>query len=66
MESEAKSKLLNIKEAAKVLGLNVQRLRYEVYLGRIPHVKIGRSVLFTQVQLDQWIDSLKTGGLSEI
>ena len=58
MENELKSKLLNIHEAAEFTGLKVQRLRYEVFLKRIPHIKLGRSVRFTKEQLDEWIKKL--------
>ncbi len=57
MEIETKSKLLKIGEAAHYLGLAVQRLRYEVFLKRIPHIKLGRSVRFTIEQLDAWIEA---------
>lgn len=55
MKNESKSKLLNITEAAEYLGLSVQRLRYEVFVKRIPHVKLGRTVRFSIDQLEAWI-----------
>ena len=63
MEIETMSKLLNISETAQHLGLSVQRLRYEVFLKRIPHIKLGRTVRFSVEQLNEWIKSnSKSGG----
>jgi len=56
-------RLITVQEAAVLLGLAVQRIRYEVFLGRIPHIKLGRSVRFTKDQLETWIKSnSKDGG----
>lgn len=59
------SKLLNIEEAARYLGMPVSRIRYETFIKRIPFIKIGRSVRYIKEQLDAWIESHMEGGKDE-
>ncbi len=54
--------LMTINEAAEYLHLQVSRLRYEVFIKRIPHIKIGRSIRFSQTQLDSWIEANSKNG----
>ena len=53
--------LMNTESAAAYLGLKESRLRYEVFLKRIPFVKLGRSVRFSKEQLDKWISENSKG-----
>jgi excisionase family DNA binding protein len=63
MNEAIQTALLDIKRAAEYLGLKPQRIRYEVFKGRMPHVKLGRSVRFTVQQLETWIQkNSKKGG----
>ena len=48
-------RLINIKEAAEYLGLTVNTLRCRCSRRTIPHVKIGRTVRFDILKLDQMI-----------
>lgn len=59
---ESNKKVLKIEEAAEYLQLTVSRLRYEVFIKRIPHIKLGRSIRFTKDQLDNWLESNSNGG----
>jgi len=43
-------------EAAKRLGISVVTLDREVSRKRMPHLRIGRRVLFTEQLLDQYIE----------
>lgn len=64
MNNEVKQneRLITVEEASKILGLSSHRIRYEVFIGRIPHVKLGRSVRFTKEQLASWISSNSKNG----
>ena len=50
--------LMTCADVSKYLGLKPSRIRYETFLKRIPHIKIGRSVRYTKIQLDAWIKGL--------
>jgi excisionase family DNA binding protein len=49
--------LLNCAEVAKYTGFTESRIRYETFLKRIPHIKIGRSVRFSKPAIDAWLES---------
>ena len=53
--------LMVIEEAASFLRLSVGRLRYEVFLRRIPFFKMGRSVRFSREDLSNWLETKKKG-----
>jgi excisionase family DNA binding protein len=48
-------KLLTIKECAKLLHLADITLYKMVYRREIPFVKIGRSVRFSEVKINAWL-----------
>lgn len=52
--------LMRIEEAAEYLGFAKQTLRNWVSDGRIPYVKIGRSVRFRRSELDEWVEEQDT------
>lgn len=58
MEVEFKP-LLSIKQAAALLNLKESRLRYEVFMKRMPHHKIGRSIRFQEDELKHWVQTKK-------
>lgn len=60
-----RKQLLTCKEAAAYLNLNESRIRYEVFLKRIPHIKIGRTVRFATEQLDNWISKYSVECVNE-
>lgn len=47
--------VLTVKEASRHIGLSSNRIRYEVFKGRIPYIKIGASIFFRAKDLDNWI-----------
>jgi len=65
MKEKKENQLLDCEEASLYLGLPKSRIRYEVFLKRIPHIKIGRSVRFTREQLNAWIEQHIAGGKNE-
>lgn len=50
-------KLLNYQEAADYLQIAENTLRVWVSRGRVPYTKIGRTVRFTQEQINQIVES---------
>lgn len=51
--------LLTTVEVARLLSLSVSRIRYEVYVNRIPYLKIGRSIRFSRKQIEIWISTMQ-------
>ena len=49
------SRFLTLTQAADFLNFKVSRIRYEVFLKRIPHMKIGRSIRFSEKDLITWV-----------
>lgn len=54
--------LTGISDLCLYLGLKESRIRYEVFLSRIPHLKISRSIRFSKTAIDQWLLSKTKGG----
>jgi excisionase family DNA binding protein len=59
VDKDKKSEMLSCKEAADFLNLTEGRLRYEVFLKRIPYFKLGRTVRFSISDLIGWLESKK-------
>ena len=57
--------LINIEQAAKLLKMGESTLRRKVRDKEIPHVRIGRRVLFDPEDLQKWVNSLKIEPRSE-
>ncbi len=47
--------LLTVREAAKLLTISAKKLYRMAALGRVPHVRLGRSVRFRREDLERWI-----------
>jgi len=47
--------LLTVRDAAKLLTISAKKLYRMAALGRVPHVRLGRSVRFRQEDLERWI-----------
>jgi predicted DNA-binding transcriptional regulator AlpA len=47
--------ILDAAGVAEYLGFKVSRIRYETFLNRIPHIKLGRSVRYSKLKIDEWI-----------
>lgn len=58
--------LINIKEAARLLGVSLYTLRNYVAWRRIPYIKIGRRVLFDVSDLAAYIASRKVAPRREV
>ncbi|MBS1798094.1 MAG: helix-turn-helix domain-containing protein [Acidobacteria bacterium] len=55
-EEQTKKITLDRKEAAEFLGISVVTLDREVAKKRIPHVRLGRRVLFTHSLLQAYLE----------
>jgi excisionase family DNA binding protein len=57
--AETSKILLNIRELSGLTGLAVPTIYEYVSMRKIPHVKIGKRVLFDRGEIDKWIEALK-------
>ena len=57
--------LMTCSEVALYLRVPVSRIRYETFLRRIPFIKIGRSVRYSKIKIDEWIQKNERGGLND-
>jgi excisionase family DNA binding protein len=55
--------LVNIEMAARMTGLAKGTLYNMVSAGTVPHIKLGRRVLFREEDLGLWIDQHRRGPL---
>lgn len=46
---------LNLKEAAHKLGVSSEMLRRLVAEGGVPHLRIGKRIIFNAMALEQWV-----------
>jgi excisionase family DNA binding protein len=53
---------LDAKEAASYLRISVNALRIKACRGEIPKYKLGRTLRFKKVELDNLLESSLTGG----
>lgn len=58
---KSSNEILSLSEAADLTCLKESRIRYEIFRGQIPHLKIGRSVRFQKTDLMDWLNSKKRG-----
>ncbi len=54
-EGKDREVLLTVKEAAKLLTISAKKLYRMAALGRVPHIRLGRSVRFQREELERWI-----------
>jgi len=55
-------KLYSTKEAARYLDLTESALKYHIYQGNIKPQKVGHSLVFTQNQLNQFLQTHRPQG----
>ena len=55
MNEQSNSGLYSTAEAAKYLGVHIQTLKYHVYRGNVRPVKVGKTLVFPQDVLDQFL-----------
>ena len=54
------NKYLNVKEAAIYVNIPENTIRSKLIAGRkVPYHKIGKSIMFKRVELDEWMDQQK-------
>jgi excisionase family DNA binding protein len=58
--------LLDIKEAAKELHLSVFTLRSWVIQKRVPHIRLGRRVMFTKADLEKFVSDSRVKTINEM
>jgi excisionase family DNA binding protein len=63
--SEQHTLTLNLKQAAKHLNLSVSYLRLLVRRRAIPHVRIGKRILFPLSNLQSWLESNALRSISD-
>lgn len=56
MQEQTEKITFDRKEAARRLGVSVVTIDRELAKKRIPHVRVGRRVLFTQQLLEKYIE----------
>lgn len=54
-------RLLDIHEAARVLGVRESTLYTWAYRGKIPSQKVGRLLKFSEKKLQEWLASQERG-----
>lgn len=54
--------LLSAVQVAVRLGMHPDQVYYHVRLGRIPCVRIGRSVRFVESQIERWLEEGGSAG----
>jgi excisionase family DNA binding protein len=54
---------LRVSEAAAALGISRRLLQSLVQEGRVPHVRLGRRVVFPVTVLQAWLDSNITSNM---
>ena len=52
---------LGMAQAARMLGISERTLFTLVRSGGMPHIRIGRRVLFRRASLDAWLHARETG-----
>jgi len=53
---------LRPREAAKKLGISPRLLWAKTQAGEVPHVRIGRRIIYPVQQLREWLAEQATGG----
>ena len=61
-ESPSNSLLIDAREAARRLAVSPRTLWALTKCGSVPHVQVGRRVLYDPRDLAQWIDGQRSGG----
>ena len=56
------SLLLSMRDAARSLGISERTVWTLVQERRLPHLRVGRRVLFSRASLEAWIAQQQVGG----
>lgn len=63
-DSEPLRLALRPKDAARALGIGERLLWAKTNAGEIPHVRIGKAVLYPIADLERWLSAQAAGGRS--
>lgn len=55
---------IDVKEAAKYIGVSVDTIYSMVKGNEIPHIRVRRRIFFRTNALDQWMVNQEKGGVS--
>lgn len=56
LKSRSSSSLLTIEEAANRLSVSIRNIRHQIYLRKLPIVKVGRLVRIDEHDLEEFIE----------
>lgn len=56
---------LDVKEVSQYLGVSVDFLYKTVRENSVPHIRIGKKILFKKDAIDQWLDQKMQGGVED-
>ena len=59
------SSLLNAEDVAAMLGVSRDWIYGEVRAGRLPHVRLGRTVRFRAETIDRWLGDLEAATMRD-
>lgn len=60
-ESSSTIGLVDIHKLSIMMSLSKSRIQYEVFKNRIPHFKIGRSIRFCPIEIQDWLKNQRRG-----
>jgi excisionase family DNA binding protein len=58
MKTEYPIPLLTVTELSEWLRIKSSTIRKKVCYGHIPHIKVGRRVLFRRTDIEAWLESI--------
>lgn len=56
LQKEALKEILNVEEAAQLIGISPDSINYYVQTNKIPHKKIGKHTRFSKAYLLKWME----------
>lgn len=56
---------LNVVEIAKYLGISKDLIYQLVRENRIPHLKVGRRILFRIISINRWLQDVEEGSIKQ-
>jgi excisionase family DNA binding protein len=59
--AEQTTRLLEAEEVARYLGMRTDWVYREVRVGRLPHIRLGRTLRFRRESIDAWLESRERG-----
>ncbi|MBA3735129.1 MAG: helix-turn-helix domain-containing protein [Actinobacteria bacterium] len=62
MSTVAPDRLLDVEEAAELIGVPVSWIQRACRADEIPHVRVGRYIRFRRESLEAWVAQKERGG----